>query len=56
MPFPSQMYVDYIRVYQRSDVSNGIGCSPPNRPTADYITKYTSPSVLLPADSDTLFN
>jgi hypothetical protein len=56
MQFPSQMYVDYIRVYQRSDVSNGIGCNPPNRPTADYITKYTTPSILLPTDSDTPFN
>ncbi|KAF8500951.1 glycoside hydrolase family 16 protein [Russula emetica] len=42
MQFPSEMYVDYVRVYQRSGVSNGVGCNPPNRPTADYITKHTN--------------
>jgi beta-glucanase (GH16 family) len=40
MQFPSKMYVDYIRVYQRSDVSNGVGCNPPTHPTADYINKH----------------
>ncbi|KAI0284022.1 glycoside hydrolase family 16 protein [Russula aff. rugulosa BPL654] len=40
MQFPSEMYIDYIRVYQRSDVSNGVGCSPPNRPTANYINSH----------------
>lgn len=37
--FPSKMYIDYIRVYQRADVDpkDGIGCSPPNYPTAKYI-------------------
>ncbi|KAI0269875.1 glycoside hydrolase family 16 protein [Gloeopeniophorella convolvens] len=48
MEFPSQMLIDYVRVYQRSDVSNGIGCDPPNRPTADYINRhmnaYTNPN------------
>lgn len=40
MQFPSKMYVDYIRVYQRSDVSDGVGCNPSSRPTTDYINKY----------------
>lgn len=36
LTFPSQMHVDYIRVYQPRDALN-IGCSPDNYPTADYI-------------------
>jgi hypothetical protein len=39
MKFPSKMYIDYIRVYQRDDVEDGVTCNPPNRPTADYINK-----------------
>ena len=33
------MYIDYIRVYQRSDVDakDGVGCSPSHHPTEDYI-------------------
>lgn len=38
--FPSKMYIDYVRVYQRADVKNGVSCDPPSRPTAEYITKY----------------
>lgn len=34
------MYIDYIRVYQRSDVKDGVGCSPSSYPTQDYITRY----------------
>lgn len=34
------MYIDYVRVYQRDDVENGVGCDPDTRPTADYIQKY----------------
>ncbi|CCM02458.1 uncharacterized protein FIBRA_04557 [Fibroporia radiculosa] len=40
LQFPAKMYVDYIRVYQRSDVSNGATCDPPNYPTADYIANH----------------
>ena len=37
--FPAKMYIDYIRVYQRDDAP-GIGCSPDDYPTEDYINKY----------------
>ncbi|KAH9841904.1 glycoside hydrolase family 16 protein [Rhodofomes roseus] len=40
LEFPSKMYIDYVRVYQRSDVSDGTTCDPPNYPTADYINKH----------------
>lgn len=40
LQFPSKMYVDYVRVYQRANVENGVGCDPAQRPTADYIQKY----------------
>ncbi|KAI0061632.1 glycoside hydrolase family 16 protein [Artomyces pyxidatus] len=47
--FPSEMLIDYVRVYQREDVSQGVGCDPSSRPTADYITKhmnaYTNPNL-----------
>ncbi|KAL6303895.1 glycoside hydrolase family 16 protein [Sparassis latifolia] len=47
--FPSQMFIDYVRVYQRSDVSNGLTCDPPRYPTADYIERhlnaYTNPNL-----------
>jgi hypothetical protein len=33
------MYIDYVRVYQRDDAP-GIGCSPDDYPTEDYINKY----------------
>lgn len=39
LTFPTKMYVDYVRVYQRSDVSEGVGCNPSHHPTANYITK-----------------
>ena len=39
LQFPAKMYVDYIRVYQRADTP-GIGCSPDEYPTEDYINKY----------------
>ena len=39
LEFPAKMYIDYIRVYQRSGLQNAIGCDPPNRPTAAYINK-----------------
>jgi len=40
LKFPSSMYVDYVRVYQRSDVKPNIGCNPPSYPTADYINNH----------------
>jgi len=40
LQFPSKMYIDYIRVYQRDDVANGVGCSPNSHPTANYIQKH----------------
>ncbi|OAX42120.1 glycoside hydrolase family 16 protein [Rhizopogon vinicolor AM-OR11-026] len=40
MTFPSEMYVDYVRVYQREGIQNGVTCDPPNRPTADYIQNH----------------
>ncbi|KDQ62548.1 glycoside hydrolase family 16 protein [Jaapia argillacea MUCL 33604] len=46
--FPSKMYIDYVRVYQRSGTTN-IGCSPKSYPTSDYINKhinaYTNPNL-----------
>ncbi|KAI0316822.1 glycoside hydrolase family 16 protein [Amylostereum chailletii] len=38
--FPSSMYIDYVRVYQRSDVKNGVTCDPPNYPTSEYIQNH----------------
>lgn len=37
LTFPVKMYIDYVRVYQRSGVKEGVGCSPSHHPTADYI-------------------
>ncbi|KIJ33317.1 glycoside hydrolase family 16 protein [Sphaerobolus stellatus SS14] len=39
LKFPSQMLIDYIRVYQRNGVTN-VGCSPPDYPTSDYINSH----------------
>ncbi|KAG6874469.1 hypothetical protein C0995_010379 [Termitomyces sp. Mi166 len=39
LTFPTQMKVDYIRVYQPADAIN-YGCNPPDFPTADYINTY----------------
>lgn len=39
LQFPSKLFVDYIRVYQRSDVKDGVTCDPPSRPTKDYINR-----------------
>lgn len=33
------MHIDYVRVYQRSDMLN-IGCDPEDYPTYDYIEKH----------------
>ncbi|KAF8489534.1 beta-glucan synthesis-associated protein-domain-containing protein [Russula emetica] len=49
MTFPSEMLVDYVRVYQRTGQTN-IGCDPPDYPTADYINRhyeaYSDPQLL----------
>ena len=37
LTFPAKMLVDYVRVYQRPGVKDGLTCDPPNRPTAKYI-------------------
>lgn len=34
------MYIDYVRVYQRSDITDGVTCNPKSHPTTDYINKY----------------
>ncbi|KAI0002450.1 concanavalin A-like lectin/glucanase [Russula compacta] len=39
MTFPSEMLVDYVRVYQREDLVN-IGCDPVDYPTAQYIQNH----------------
>ncbi|KAJ7164658.1 glycoside hydrolase family 16 protein [Mycena crocata] len=40
MQFPNQMLVDYVRVYQREGVSEGVTCNPSSRPTAKYIADH----------------
>lgn len=40
--FPSTMYIDYVRVYQRAGTEDGLTCDPPNRPTAQYIEECVS--------------
>ena len=40
LTFPVQMFVDYVRVYQREDLGDdSISCDPGSRPTAEYIKK-----------------
>jgi beta-glucanase (GH16 family) len=39
MVFPAEMFIDYVRVYQRPGVKDGLTCNPPNYPTADYINR-----------------
>ena len=46
LEFPSKMYVDYVRVYQRAGTKNGITCNPPNRPTAKYINESVAQSLI----------
>ncbi|KAJ7790537.1 glycoside hydrolase family 16 protein [Mycena olivaceomarginata] len=49
MVFPAEMFIDYVRVYQRPGVKDGLTCNPPNYPTADYINRhieaYTNPNL-----------
>jgi len=37
--FPSAMYIDYVRVYQRQGSQN-VGCDPKNYPTNNYINNH----------------
>ena len=39
MTFPSEMRIDYVRVYQREDHEN-VGCDPPDYPTMKYINDH----------------
>ncbi|KAF8527506.1 glycoside hydrolase family 16 protein [Hysterangium stoloniferum] len=39
LKFPSQMQIDYIRIYQRDGVNN-VGCDPSAYPTSDYINAH----------------
>ncbi|KII86911.1 glycoside hydrolase family 16 protein [Plicaturopsis crispa FD-325 SS-3] len=47
--FPSKMYIDYVRVYQREGVKEGVTCNPSAHPTTDYINNhinaYTNPNL-----------
>jgi len=59
LQFPTKMFVDYVRVYQREDVKNGVTCNPPNRPTTAYIEKhieaYTNPNITTWAQAGNTF-
>lgn len=39
MMMPSEMLIDYVRVYQRKGSEN-IGCDPKDYPTQDYINRH----------------
>jgi beta-glucanase (GH16 family) len=59
LQFPSKMYIDYIRVYQREDVKNGVTCNPSNYPTANYINEhieaYSNPNLTTWAQAGNTF-
>jgi beta-glucanase (GH16 family) len=40
LQFPSTMYVDYVRLYQREGLQNALTCDPPGYPTAAYINSH----------------
>jgi len=42
LKFPSKMLVDYVRVYQRTDHPQNVGCDTASHPTADYINKHAN--------------
>jgi hypothetical protein len=48
MTFPTEMLIDYVRIYQRKGHEN-VGCSPDDYPTAEYINNhleaYTNPNL-----------
>ena len=39
MKFPTEMLIDYVRIYQRKGFEN-VGCSPDDYPTREYINKH----------------
>ncbi|EAU91774.2 beta-glucan synthesis-associated protein [Coprinopsis cinerea okayama7 len=45
LPFPVQMKIDYVRVYQPANAIN-IGCDPKDFPTKSYIDQYVFSSFL----------
>jgi beta-glucanase (GH16 family) len=49
LQFPSAMYVDYVRVYQREGLQNALTCDPPSYPTSAYINShlgvYSNPNI-----------
>ncbi|KAI0084781.1 glycoside hydrolase family 16 protein [Irpex rosettiformis] len=59
LTFPVSMYIDYVRVYQRDDITDGVTCDPASRPTADYIKQhinaYTNPNLTTWADAGYTF-
>ncbi|KNZ80895.1 Beta-glucan synthesis-associated protein SKN1 [Termitomyces sp. J132] len=59
LQFPSKMYVDYVRVYQREGTKNGITCDPPDHPTSTYIQKhiqaYSNPNLTTWAQAGNFF-
>ncbi|KAF9013422.1 glycoside hydrolase family 16 protein [Cyathus striatus] len=59
LTFPVSMFIDYVRIYQREGVKNGVTCDPPNRPTSDYIERhmqaYTNPNLTTWAQAGNLF-
>jgi len=42
MQFPAKMYIDYVRVYQRSGLTDSLTCDPSSHPTMNYITKHAN--------------
>ncbi|KAG5654257.1 hypothetical protein H0H81_005500 [Sphagnurus paluster] len=59
LQFPAKMYVDYVRVYQRQGVKNGVGCDPSSHPTAAYIARhqnaYSNPNLTTWAQAGNTF-
>ncbi|KAF8073872.1 glycoside hydrolase family 16 protein [Lyophyllum atratum] len=59
LKFPSKMYIDYVRIYQRQGTKNGITCDPPSHPTSKYIEKhiqaYTNPNLTTWAQAGNTF-
>ncbi|KAF6757534.1 beta-glucan synthesis-associated protein [Ephemerocybe angulata] len=59
LTFPAKMYVDYVRIYQRPGVKDGLSCDPPKRPTKqyikDHIVAYSNANVTLWANANFTF-
>lgn len=57
MTFPSEMLIDYVRVYQRKgSPESAVGCDPPEYPTSkyiqDHIDAYMNPNVSFWSQTD----